>query len=159
MLKLLAPLLTSVAAGEVGLVINRLKRNAVFVGVITVLAAIGVIFLVVAAYIALAERYGAMQASLFLAGIAFGLAIIVYIIMKIVERAARNRQHERAKVDTSALLTVAALAAAPIVLRSRALMMLAIPIAAFGGLSLLSKTKTRTRRRPRKDTSSPGQDI
>jgi chromate transport protein ChrA len=158
MLKLLAPLLTSVAAGEVGLAINRLKRSAVFACVIAVLAAIGVIFLVVAAYIALAERYGEMQASLILAGSAFGLAIITYIVMKIVERAARNRQRERAKVDTSALLTVAALAAAPIVLRSRALMMLAVPLVAFGGLSLLTKPKKKKRRRP-EDTSSTGQDI
>ena len=158
MLKLLAPLLTSVAAGEVGLVINRLKRNAVFAGIIAVLAIIGVIFLVVAAYIALAERYGEMHASLILAGSAFGLAIITYIIMNIVERAARNRQSERAKVDTSALLTVAALAAAPVVLRSRALMMLAVPLVAFGGLSLLTKPKKKKRRRP-EDTSSTGQDI
>jgi chromate transport protein ChrA len=159
MLKLLAPLLTSVAAGEVGLAINRLKRSAVFACVIAVLAAIGVIFLVVAAYIALAERYGEMQASLILAGSAFGLAIITYIVMKIVERAARNRQRERAKVDTSALLTVAALAAAPIVLRSRALMMLAVPLVALGGLSLLKKPKTKTKRRRPEDTSSTGQDI
>ncbi|WP_457301600.1 YwiC-like family protein [Phyllobacterium sp. P5_D12] len=158
MLKLLAPLLTSVAAGEAGLVINRLKRNAVFAGIIAVLATIGVIFLVVAAYIALAERYGEMHASLILAGSAFGLAIITYIIMKIVERAARNRQRERAKVDTAALLTVAALAAAPVVLRSRALMMLAVPLVAFGGLSLLTKPKKKKRRRP-EDTSSTGQDI
>jgi chromate transport protein ChrA len=158
MLKLLAPLLTSVAAGEVGLVINRLKRSAVFAGIIAVLAIIGVIFLVVAAYIALAERYGEMHASLILAGSAFGLAIITYIVMNIVERAARNRQRERTKVDTSALLTVAALAAAPVVLRSRALMMLAVPLVAFGGLSLLTKPKRKKRRRP-EDTSSMGQDI
>ncbi|RCW80331.1 hypothetical protein C7476_11445 [Phyllobacterium bourgognense] len=158
MLKLLAPLFTSVAAGEVGLVISRLKRNAIFSGVIAVLATIGVIFLVVAAYIALAERYGDMRASLILAGSAFGLAIITYIVMKFVERAARNRQRERAKVDTSALLTVAALAAAPVVLRSRALMLLAVPLVAFGGLSLLTKPKKKKKRRP-EDTSSLGKDI
>ncbi|MBB3145771.1 chromate transport protein ChrA [Phyllobacterium trifolii] len=135
-----------------------MKRNAVFAGIIAVLAIVGVIFLVVAAYIALAERYGEMHASLILAGSAFGLAIITYIIMKIVERAARNRQSERAKVDASALLTVAALAAAPVVLRSRALMMLAVPLVAFGGLSLLTKPKKKKRRRP-EDTSSTGQDI
>ncbi|WP_271897459.1 YwiC-like family protein [Candidatus Phyllobacterium onerii] len=138
--------------------INRLKRSAVFAGIIAVLAIIGVIFLVVAAYIALAERYGEMHASLILAGSAFGLAIITYIVMNIVERAARNRQRERTKVDTSALLTVAALAAAPVVLRSRALMMLAVPLVAFGGLSLLTKPKRKKRRRP-EDTSSMGQDI
>ena len=149
--------MTSVAAGEVGLAINRLKRNAMFLGVIAALATIGLIFLLVAAYIALAERYGEMHASLTLAGSAFGLALIAYIIMKMVERAARKRQSERAKVDTSALLTIAALAAAPVVLRSRALMMLAVPIVAFGGLSLLTKTKPK--RRSPKDTSSIGKDI
>ncbi len=157
MLKLLTPLLTSVAAGEIGLAINRAKRNAIFLGVIAVLATIGVIFLLVAAYITLAERYGEMHASLTLAGSAFGLAIIAYITMKIVEGVERKRQRERAKIDTSAILTLAALAAAPVVLRSRALMMLAIPIAAFGGLSLL--TKPRKKRRPRRDDSSIGEDI
>lgn len=151
MLKLLTPLLTSLAAGEVGLAVSRAKRSAIFMTVIAILAAIGAIFLLLAAYIVLAERYGEMHSALILAGCAFGLAIIIYIIMKIADATARKRQRERAKIDTSALLTIAALAAAPAVLRSRALLMLAVPVIAFSGLSLLTKKK---KRRPVDDSSS-----
>ncbi|WP_133123918.1 hypothetical protein [Phyllobacterium zundukense] len=122
---------------------------------VAILAAIGVFFLLVAAYIILAERYGEMRASLTLAGCAFGLAIFAYIIMKISEAATRKHQRNRSAIDTSTLLTIAALAAAPTVLRSRALLMLAVPAIAFGGLSLLTKKK---RPRPR-DTSSAGDGI
>lgn len=152
MLKLLTPLLTSLAAGEVGLAINRAKRSAIFLSIIGVLGAIGVIFLAVAAYIALAERYGELRASLYLGGGAIGLAVVLFIIMKISEAIIRKRQRERAKVDSSALLTVAALAFAPMVLRSRALTMLAVPIIAFGGLSLLGKKQKRRRSSRRQDT-------
>jgi hypothetical protein len=155
MLKLLTPLLTSLAAGEVGLAVSRAKRSAIFTAVIAILAAIGVIFLLIAAYIVLAERYGEMYSALILAGCAFGLAILTYIIMKISEAAAKKRQRERAKIDTSALLTIAALAAAPAVLRSRTLLMLAVPVIAFSGLSLLTKKKKRRSA----DDSSSGDGI
>jgi chromate transport protein ChrA len=157
MLKLLAPLLTSLAAGEVGLAVKRIKRNAVFGVVIALLSTIAVIFLLVAAYIGLADRYGDMRAALTLAGGSLVLAVVAFVAMKVAEGAERKRQRDRTKVDTSALLTVAALAAAPVILRSRALMMLAVPIAAFGGLSLLSKTKSK--RRPRRNPSTTSRDV
>lgn len=157
MLKLLTPFLTSLAAGEVGIAIAKAKRSAIFLAVIAVLAAIGIFFLLVAAYIMLAERYGEMRASLTLAGCAFGMAILAYVIMKISEAVARNRQRDRAKIETSTLLTIAAFAAAPTVLRSRALLMLAVSIAAFGGLSLLTRKKTR--RSTRSGMPSAGDGI
>lgn len=156
MLKLLTPLLTSLAAGEVGLAVSRAKRSAIFMMLIAILAAIGVIFLLVAAYIAIAAHYGEIYSALMLAGGAFGLAILAYIIMKISEAVARKRQRDRAKIDTSTLLAIAALAAAPAVLRSKTLLMLTVPVVAFGGLSLLTKKK---KRRPRPDTRSAGEGI
>jgi uncharacterized membrane protein YhaH (DUF805 family) len=149
MLKLLTPLLTSLAAGEVGLVVGRAKRSAIFMAIIALLALIGFVFLLVAAYITLAGRYGETYSALILAGCAFALVILAYIIMKISDAMARRRQRDRAKVDTSTVLTIAALAAAPALLRSRALLMLAIPVVVFGGLSLLTgKKKRRTSERP-----------
>lgn len=156
MLKLLAPLLTSLAAGEVGLAVNRAKRSAIFLSIIGVLAAIGVIFLLVAGYIALSERYGELRAALYLGGGALALAIILYIIMKISDGIMRKRQRERAKVDTSALMTIAALAAAPMVLRSRLLLALAVPVVAFGGLSLLGKKPARRPSRKRPPSAGDG---
>jgi chromate transport protein ChrA len=158
MLKLLAPFLTSLAAGEVGLAVDRVKRRAVFLTFVGILGVIGVIFLLVAGYIALAERYGELQAALYIGAGAIVLAIVLYIIMKISDSMTRKRQKDRAKVDTSALLTIAALAAAPAVLRSRSLLMLAIPVIAFGGLSLLGKQSPR-RRRPSRRPPSAGDGI
>ncbi|QND51022.1 hypothetical protein HB779_03295 [Phyllobacterium sp. 628] len=139
MLKLLAPLLTSVASGEFGSAIGRAKRRAVFLVLIGIVSAIGLIFLLLAAYIALAERFGNLHAALILAGGAFAIALLAYIVMKISEMIVRKRERQRSKIDTSALLTIAALAAAPTVLKSRGLLMLAVPIVAFTGLSLLTK--------------------
>ena len=153
MLKLLAPLLTSLAAGEVGLVVSRAKQSAIFAAIIAVLVTIGAVFLLVAAQISLAEHYGPLYAALIIAGSAFGLAIIAYIAMKIASSSARRRQEERAKVDTSTVLTIAALAVAPALLRSRALLLLTVPLVAFGGLSLAGKKK---KRRPRNDLSAGG---
>jgi len=155
MLKLLTPLLTSLAAGEVGLVVSRAKQSAIFTAIIAILVVVGIIFLLVAAHIGLAEHFGPLMAALIIAGSAFALAILAYIAMKIAAASARQRQQERAKVDTSALLTIAALAAAPMLLRSRALLMLAVPLAALGGLSLVGKKKRRRRR----DDRSAGDGI
>lgn len=156
MLKLLTPLLTSLAAGEVGLAVGRAKRSAIFMTVIALLALIGLIFLLVAAYVSLTERYGEIYSALILAGCALGLAILAYVIMKISDSIARKQQRERAKVDASTVLTIAALAAAPAVLRSRVLLMLAIPAVAFGGLSLLTGKK---KRRPSERPPSAGDGI
>ncbi|MBA8878075.1 hypothetical protein [Phyllobacterium myrsinacearum] len=141
MLKLLAPLLSSAVSGEFGSAVKRAKRRAVFLSLIGILSVIGGIFLLVAGYIALAEHFGELHAALILAGGAFVLALLAYIIMKISEAIVRKRQRERSKVDTSTLLTIAALAAAPTVLKSRGLLMLAVPVVAFAGLSLLTKKK------------------
>lgn len=149
MLKLLTPLLTSLAAGEVGLAVNRVKRSAIFLSIIGVLGTIGAVFLLVAAYIALAERYGDLRAALYIGGGAIALALVLYIIMKITDAIIRKRQRDRAKNDTSALLAIAAVAAAPMLLRSRSLLMLAIPVIAFGGLSMLGKKPKAGRRRRR----------
>ncbi|UGX85969.1 hypothetical protein [Phyllobacterium meliloti] len=144
MLKLLAPLLSSAVSGELGSAVNRAKRRAIFLALIGILSVVGAIFLLVAGYIALTERFGELHAALILAGGAFVLALLAYIVMKISEMIARKRQRERSKVDKSTLLTIAALAAAPTVLKSRGLLMLAVPVIAFAGLSLLTKKKPST---------------
>ncbi|MGO4447806.1 hypothetical protein AB4Y96_02685 [Phyllobacterium sp. TAF24] len=144
MLKLLAPLLSSAVSGELGSAVNRAKRRAIFLALIGILSVVGAVFLLVAGYIALAERFGELHAALILAGGAFVLALLAYIVMKISEIIARKRQRERSKVDKSTLLTIAALAAAPTVLKSRGLLMLAVPVIAFAGLSLLTKKKPST---------------
>ncbi len=144
MLKLLAPLLSSAVSGELGSAVNRAKRRAIFLALIGILSVVGAIFLLVAGYIALAESFGELHAALILAGGAFVLALLAYIVMKISEMIARKRQRERSKVDKSTLLTIAALAAAPTVLKSRGLLMLAVPVIAFVGLSLLTKKKPST---------------
>lgn len=141
MLKLLAPLLSSAVSGELGSAVSRAKRRAVFLALIGILLAIAGVFLLVAGYIALSRHFGDVYAALILAGGAIVLALLAYIIMKVAETVARKRQRERSKVDTSTLLTVAALAAAPTVLKSRGLLMLAVPVIAFAGLSLLTRKK------------------
>jgi uncharacterized membrane protein YhaH (DUF805 family) len=141
MLKLLAPLLSSAVSEELGSAVSRAKRRAVFLGLIGILAIIGGVFLLVAGYIALADHFGELHAALILAVGAFILALLAFVAMKISETVARKRQREKSKVDTSTLLTIAALAAAPTVLKSRGLLMLAVPIVAFAGLSLLTKKK------------------
>ncbi|MGH6760639.1 MAG: hypothetical protein ACRECW_03490 [Phyllobacterium sp.] len=139
MLRLLAPLLSAAATGEITNAVGKAKRSVGFILFITLFALIGGGFALLALYIWLSGLYGNLMAAGIIAAASFVLALAVFITMKITESAKRKRQQQGPTIDSNTLLKVAAIAAAPGVLSSRSLMMLAVPIAAAAFLLMPKK--------------------
>lgn len=133
----LLPLISAFLSGEVGETLRRTKRNAAYGAFIAFFALLAIVFALVAATIALAGRYGALHACLFMAGGAAVMAIVAWIALRIAAARERRRARERAKSNRT-LLAAAALTALPMLLRSRPALLISLPLLALGGFSLLS---------------------
>lgn len=142
MLKLLAPLLTSLAGEELRLVTGQAKRAAIFGAVIAVFGLIALVFLCVAAFLALAQHYGGPVAALILAGLSLIVALIVLAALKVFAASEEKKRKERIEADKSALMATAALATVPSVLK-RPILAVALPLAGLVLAELLSGKKNR----------------
>ena len=116
-------------------------RNTIIVNLVLLgLALMGGIFLVIAAFFALAELYGAIYAALILAGTFLLLALAVYLGTRIGESRNRRRVAEKRKsTETSAFVTTAALTALPVVLKSPMGRAIALPAAAVAAYLMVRK--------------------
>lgn len=141
MLRLLAPLLSTLATGEIAVAVGRAKRSAVFMVFIAIFGVIGLSFALLALFIWLAGLYGPLWAAGIIAIASFVLALVAFITMKISQTAKRKRVRQRTPIDGTTLLKVAAIAAAPGVLSSRSLLLLAVPVAA-AALVLMNRDKS-----------------
>lgn len=127
---------------EVDALIERLKRNATTIAVVAFLALVGVVFLLVAANVALTEWVGPLFAPLILAGLALAVAAIVWFTADAGEkRRARVAADRRRSTDTTALITTAALTALPLALKNPMLRLLALPASAILGYMLLGRRR------------------
>lgn len=131
---------------EVDALIERLKRNATTLAVVAFLSLVGIVFLLVAANAGLTLWVGPVYAPLIIAAAALLTAAIIWLIASAGERRRERRAVERKRsVDTTALVTTAALTAIPLALKNPALRILVLPASAVLGYVLLG------RRRPDKD--------
>lgn len=142
MLKLLAPIVASLAGSEIKLITRRAKRAAIFGTIIAVLGLIAVVFLCVAAFLALAENYGGPVAALIIAGFSLIFALLILAVLKIQAAAEEKRRKQRAAADKSALMATAAIATVPSIL-SRPILAVALPLVGIAMVSLLSDKKKR----------------
>lgn len=142
MLKALAPILTALAGEEFRFAASQTKRAAIFGGAIAIFALIAITFLCVAAFLALAERYGGPFAALILAAISLILALIILAVLKIQAAAEARKRKERIEADKSALMATAAIATIPAILK-RPILAAALPLAGIALVSLLSDKKKR----------------
>jgi hypothetical protein len=127
---------------EVDALIERLKRNATTIAVVAFLALIGVVFLLVAANVALTELVGPLLAPLILAGLSLVIAAIIWFVADAGEkRRARVAAERKRSTDTSALITTAALTALPLALKNPTLRLLALPASAVLGYMLLGRRR------------------
>lgn len=127
---------------EIDVLVERLKRNVTTIAVVAFLALIGVIFLLVAANVALTELVGPLLAPLILGGVAILAAAITWFVTDAGEkRRARRAAERRRSSDTTALVTTAALTALPLALKNPALRLLALPASAVLGYMLLGKRR------------------
>ena len=142
MLKILTPLLTALAGEELKLATRRARRAAIFGTVIAVFSFITLVFLCVAAFLALAENYGGPIAALILAALSLILALLVLAVLKLQTAAEEKRRKQRIEADKSALVTSAAIATVPSILK-RPILAVALPLAGIVLVNLLSDKKKR----------------
>ena len=138
---LLAPLAALLGLEVEGLV-ARARSAALVYGLTALFTLVGATFLLVAAYLALADWLGAIPAALVLAGGFLVLAIAVYLGARI-ERSRRQQQlsARRRASETGALVSTAAITALPLLARSPMLVRIGLPAAALIAFALMRKNK------------------
>ena len=116
----LVSLISALASGEAMAALQRARTTAILYGLAAVLALCGVGFLIGAAYIWLAARYGPLATSL---GFGVGFLVIaglVLVIHKLTTSMRSRRRARRRQADMTALGVTAALALLPALARSKA---------------------------------------
>lgn len=116
---MLASLISGFASGETVAAIRRARTAAIVYAVAALAAFCGLGFLVVAAYIWTAGRYGSIAASL---GFGAGFLVIAGLILLVYQLASGARARRRAKrrdADLKAIGITAALAVLPALLKGK----------------------------------------
>ncbi|CDX58118.1 conserved membrane hypothetical protein [Mesorhizobium plurifarium] len=116
----LVSLISALASGEAMAALQRARTTAILYGLAAVLALCGVGFLIGAAYIWMAARYGPLATSL---GFGVGFLVIaglVLVIHKLTTSMRSRRRARRRQADMTALGVTAALALLPALARSKA---------------------------------------
>lgn len=149
MLAVFGPLL-SLVGREAGELQRKLQRQAIFWGLLAVLAIIILAFLLVALNASLSTVYGPVIAPLIIAAGALLLAILVILIFQLLATLeAREALKKRHDSDMTALVTTAALTAIPMLLRSPLIKDIGLPIGAALASALWFKKDEDDARRPR----------
>ncbi len=115
----LASLISALASGEAIAAMRRARTAAIVYGLAAIAALCGLGFLLGAAYIWAADRYGSMAACL---GFAAGFLVIAGLILLIHQLAAGTRARRRVRrrnADLKALGITAALAVLPALLKGK----------------------------------------
>ena len=140
MLALLAPL-ASLLGMDLDALRQRIQSQAVVYGIVGVFLLICVSFLLVATNSALSLWVGPVIAPLIVAGVALVLALVALLVGQMQQAAAARRAAEdRHSAETMALITSAAVTAAPLILKSSLLREVGIPA---GGALLAAYLLTR----------------
>lgn len=147
---MLAPLITSVVRGEAAIAAKRAKAAFGAYVAAALLVLIGTGFLLLAAFIALADRIGPLLAALWLGGGFLVAGILLVILHRMGAARAARRDAERRAREAAAIATATAAALAPLLVRPRNLRtVLGIAGAAAAGYAILRENRSR---RPRPDT-------
>ncbi|RWL80543.1 MAG: phage holin family protein [Mesorhizobium sp.] len=115
----LVSLISALASGEAMAALQRARITAIIYGLAAIFALCGVGFLLGAAYIWLAARYGPLATSL---GFGIGflvLAGLIIVIHKLTASARAKRRVRRRQADMTAVGVTAALALLPALARSK----------------------------------------
>lgn len=123
---------------EVEAITDRVKSLVILNAMMIALALAGVIFLVVAGFLALSDIVGPIYAALIFGGAFLVLALAVYLGSRVGEsRRRRELANKRRSSETSAFVTTAALTALPVLLRSPLVRTLGLPAAAIAAFLLV----------------------
>ncbi|MGV8953746.1 MAG: hypothetical protein ACOH2M_21790 [Cypionkella sp.] len=127
---LLGPL-AALLGFEVEEITDRVKRMLIINTLMGAFAALTVVFLLVAGFLALSAKLGAIYTALIFAAVFFVLTAGIMIGTQVSEASRKRRLAEkRRSSETSAFVTTAALTALPVLLRSPLVRNLGLPLAA-----------------------------
>ncbi|MDB5622333.1 MAG: hypothetical protein JWR39_896 [Devosia sp.] len=125
---------------EVKAITGRIRQTLIAYAVMVVFGLIGLCFLLLATYLALADWLGTMPAALTCAATALVLAMVTFILIKVsTTRRQREQAEKRHAAETSAFVTTAATTALPALWKSPALRTIAMPAAAALAAFLLTR--------------------
>lgn len=128
---------------EVDALIDRFKRDALVNGLIAACVLIAIVFLLVAAYVALSATMGPMIAALTMAGGALLLALLIFLVSKIGARERKRRELERRRrTEAGAVVTTAAVTALPALIRSPVGKRLGLPLVILAAYLLFRRPGT-----------------
>ncbi|HVW91393.1 MAG TPA: hypothetical protein VHB74_02170 [Devosia sp.] len=126
--------------------VDRAKMSAIVYAAIALFAVICLAFLLVTLDAALVPVVGAIWAPLIIAAAALVIALALLIFLKLEIGAQKRRQMERRReAEANALISGAAIAAVPELLRSPLVRNIGIPLAVYVGV-LLFAPRRKTRR-------------
>lgn len=140
MLHLLSPLLSSILKQEFHEATQQAKRGAITGAVIGIFVVVGFVFLLLAGFLYLSTLVSQLAAALIMAGSAFVVALIAWLITKSINATQERKRRERLEADKSAFVATAALATIPALLK-RPILAAALPLAGMALVSLLSDKK------------------
>lgn len=124
---------------EVDLIVERAKDNAIAFGAIGVFVAIGAFFLLVALYTWLTAWIGPLWAPLAIAGAAFVIALICFVVVRIQQASLERQQAERRReAESRALVASAALAVLPELLANPLVRNVGLPVAIYAAFLMFA---------------------
>lgn len=143
---MLASLLGSLLSGEATATVQRLKSRIVILALLGATGLVGLMFLLLAAYLFAAEKLGALPAALWFGGVLLGVALAGYIIHAATAGVRARRRARRRRDEFGNIAAATALAALPaLASRTGGLGLVAMPFLAAVGYQII-KENTRPRR-------------
>jgi hypothetical protein len=140
---MLASLIAGFASGEAVLAVRRAKQAAIAYLFAGLAMACGVGFLIGAAYIWTAERYGSVEAAAGFGGFFVLVSLIIVAAHRLRARSRARLIAQKRSADVKALTVTAAVAALPSLLRGKAgIGALLVPAAAVAGYALYRRSRT-----------------
>ena len=144
--------LASLLGIETDLLLQRARENAIAFGTIGVFVAIGAFFLLVALYTWTVSQIGPLWAPLAIAGGAFLIALICFIVLRIQQASLKRQQQERQReAESRALITSAAIGVLPEILANPLVRNIGLPVALYAAFLMF----VPPRKRPPTDKDGP----
>lgn len=150
---MLRSVILAIAGANLRKKLDQARRAAVFYAMAGMALAVGLAFLLLAAFIFAAERYGALPAALGFGGAFVVLALLLLAIYSLGGGRPSPRRAEEERADQmKALATAVAIGAAPAIIRSMGVVgAVALPLAALIGYAIYRENK------PNPPPPGPGQ--
>jgi len=144
---MLATLIQSIAAGETSRAAKRVRRAAIDYLIAAICLGIGIGFLIAAAFIFVAERYGPLYTSLGFGFIFIALAGAALISHRLISSMQAKRRAEEARAaQLTTLAGAAAFAILPTLLKGRGgLVQLLTPVLAMAAYAIYKENGERAR--------------